>query len=50
VSFFADKVENNRELSKDDMSFVAKSRELNAGDRGRALAYMQALLDRQNED
>jgi transcriptional regulator with XRE-family HTH domain len=48
--FFADKVENNRELSKDDMSFVAKSRELNAGDRGRALAYMQALLDRQSED
>lgn len=48
--FFADKVENNRELSKDDMSFVTKSRELDTSDRGRVLAYMQALIDRQNED
>jgi hypothetical protein len=42
-------VENTGELSKDDRLFVDILRRLGADDRDRVLAYMQALVDRQEK-
>jgi transcriptional regulator with XRE-family HTH domain len=47
--FFSDNVENTGELSKDDRLFVDILRRLGADDRDRVLAYMQALIDRQEK-
>ena len=50
AEFFADNDAEYEELSKDDLLFLHISRNLNANSRDRALSYMQALQDMQQNE
>ena len=50
AEFFADNDAEYEELSKDDLLFLHISRNLNANSRDRALSYMPALQDMQQNE
>ena len=50
AEFFADNDAEYEELSKDDLLFLHISKNLNANSRDRALSYMQALQDMQQNE